>query len=299
MLTSNTLRGLVGAVVVATALIAGCTSSRELAGPVNPGSDATLAAPATDTAPELAPTTAAPVADAPVTAAPNSTEAPVQTTAPTTAVPTTLEPTTTTEATATTTISANIVTVAKAPEAMPVVGGRSGSNTSVVQARLLELGFWLSGVDGEYGLTTKQAVMAFQKYVGLPADGRVDDWTAFMLTETTEKPHGKTDTGTLVEIDKTRQLLFLVTEGKTQWIFNTSTGNGKEYTEEDKNTPGEFVTGVSLTPDGLFKVNRERPEGWWEGDLGKIYRPKYFRGESPCTARAAYPTTRPRTDAFA
>ena len=77
---------------------------------------------------------------------------------------------------------------------------------------------------------------------------------------------------------KPRQLLFLVTEGKTQWIFNTSTGNGKEYTEEDKNTPGEFVTGVSLTPDGLFKVNRERPEGWWEGDLGKIYRPKYFRG---------------------
>ena len=25
-------------------------------------------------------------------------------------------------------------------------------------------------------------------------------------------------------------------------------------------------------------MNRERPEGWWEGDLGEIYRPKYFKG---------------------
>ena len=35
---------------------------------------------------------------------------------------------------------------------------------------------------------------------------------------------------------------------------------------------------MSLTPDGLHQVNRERPEGWWEGDLGQIYRPKYFVG---------------------
>jgi lipoprotein-anchoring transpeptidase ErfK/SrfK len=36
--------------------------------------------------------------------------------------------------------------------------------------------------------------------------------------------------------------------------------------------------GVSITPEGRFKVDRERPEGWWEGDLGQIYRPKYFKG---------------------
>ena len=35
---------------------------------------------------------------------------------------------------------------------------------------------------------------------------------------------------------------------------------------------------MAITPDGLHKVNRERPEGWWEGDLGQIYRPKYFVG---------------------
>jgi lipoprotein-anchoring transpeptidase ErfK/SrfK len=78
--------------------------------------------------------------------------------------------------------------------------------------------------------------------------------------------------------DKQRQLLFVVQGGKTVWTLNTSTGNGLPYEEEDKNTPGEKQTGVAITPDGLWKVNRERPEGWWEGDLGEIYRPKYFRG---------------------
>ena len=67
-------------------------------------------------------------------------------------------------------------------------------------------------------------------------------------------------------------------DGRTEWILNTSTGNGEEYIEPDQNTPGEFITGVSLTPSGLHAVNRERPEGWWEGDLGEIYRPKYFVG---------------------
>ncbi len=148
----------------------------------------------------------------------------------------------------------------------------------MVQARLLELGFWLSGVDGEYGLTTKQAVMAFQKYNGIEATGKVDEATAERLATMDARARGLTDTGTLVEINKQAQLLFIVVDGKTQWAFNTSTGNGQTYTEPDQNSPGETITGVSLTPNGLHKVNRERPEGWWEGDLGEIYRPKYFIG---------------------
>jgi len=161
---------------------------------------------------------------------------------------------------------------------LAAVGSRGGAETARVQQRLLDLGFWLTAADGEYGLTTRQAVMAFQKYLGLPADGAVNSDTAAYLTALTEQAHGQADAGTLVEIDKTRQLIFVVVDGKTQWIFNTSTGNGQEYQEEDQNSPGEVVKGVSLTPDGLHRVNRERPEGWWEGDLGQIYRPKYFVG---------------------
>ena len=40
-----------------------------------------------------------------------------------------------------------------------------------IQLRLLQLGFWNTGPDGKYGLTTKQAVMAFQKAEGLSRDG--------------------------------------------------------------------------------------------------------------------------------
>ena len=147
-----------------------------------------------------------------------------------------------------------------------------------MQLRLLQLGFWNDGADGNYGNTTQQAVMAFQKYLGLATTGQVNADTAAWLTALDTKAHGLTDTGTLIEVDKGKQLLFVVVDGKTQWALNTSTATGNPYHEPDKNTPGQFQDGVSITPDGLWKVNRERPEGWWDGDLGRIYRPKYFHG---------------------
>lgn len=171
-----------------------------------------------------------------------------------------------------------IVPVAAPEAAFKAVGKNSGNETARIQQRLLDLGFWHAGVDGEYGLTTEQAVMAFQKYHGLERSGRVDDATAATLTATTERAHGLADAGTLVEVDKDRQLLFIVHDGATVWVFNTSTGSGKVYDVANKNDPTVREQGDSQTPNGLHAVNRERPEGWWEGDLGKIYRPKYFSG---------------------
>lgn len=203
--------------------------------------------------------------ESPATSAPTTTAAPTTTSAPTTTVaPTTLPPTTT--------LPPNLIAVSVVDP--PLQAGE----TTRIQQRLLELRFWLQAADGNNGLTTKQAVMAFQKYAGLDADGRIGQATADALTVQTMRPIARANSGTLIEVDKSKQLIFFVIDGKTEWILNTSTGNGKEYTEEDKNTPGEFITGVSLTPDGLHHVNRERPDGWWEGDLGEIYRPKYFVG---------------------
>lgn len=42
--------------------------------------------------------------------------------------------------------------------------------------------------------------------------------------------------------------------------------------------PTKIERGDAVTPVGLHHVIRERPDGWWEGDLGEIYRPKYFVG---------------------
>ena len=217
----------------------------------------------------------APSTTTPATTVPPTTEPPTTTEAPTT----TAAPTTTTAPTTTLPpIPSNWVAVPVVDPPLHAVGSNGGDETARIQQRLLDLGFWVQGVDGGYGLTTRQAVMAFQKYMGLPADGRVDQATADALTVQTLRPVARADSGTLIEVDKDRQLLFFVIDGQTAWILNTSTGNGETYTEPDQNTPGEMITGVSLTPNGLHRVNRERPEGWWEGDLGQIYRPKYFVG---------------------
>ncbi len=211
----------------------------------------------------------------PSTVAPTTTMAPTTTVAPTT----TMAPTTTIAPTTTTTLPVNVVEVPVLDPPLAAIGTRSGSEAARVQSRLMELGFWVQSVDGEYGLTTRQAVMAFQKYMGFDnPNGKVDDQSAAALTNMDLRPVARANSGTLVEVDKAKQLLFFVIDGRTEYILNVSTGNGEAYEEPDQNSPGEILRGVSLTPSGLHEVNRERPEGWWEGDLGSIYRPKYFVG---------------------
>ncbi len=245
-------------VVFGIAALVGCSSA--MAGGNTGGGDGASAAP------EIATTT---TMLAPTTEVTTTTvvEATTTTTAPTTTVaPTTTEP-------------RPIPTVAPLAEPLQAIGSNSGSEAARVQARLFELGFWVNGADGDYGLTTSQAVMAFQKYMGFPdPSGSVDEQTAQALTVETVRPQSRANSGTLVEIDKGKQVLFFVIDGRTEWVLNVSTGNGEAYTEADQNTPGETIDGVSLTPSGLHEVNRERAEGWWEGDLGRIYRPKYFVG---------------------
>jgi peptidoglycan hydrolase-like protein with peptidoglycan-binding domain len=218
---------------------------------------------------------------APTTTAPATTTTVAETT--TTPAPSTTAPATTTtvEATTTTTepVDPNLVLVTDlSADPIQPVGSSSGEQTARAQWRLLELGFWVQSTDGEYGLTTRHAVMAFQKFYGLSADGVLGAETAALMSTITEKPRGRADAGTLVEVDKTRQLLFFVIDGRTEWILNTSTGTEVPYETPNKNDPTRIERGDSVTPNGLHNVNRERPEGWWEGDLGEIYRPKYFIG---------------------
>ena len=260
MVVEERRRAVIGSLVVfGIATLVGC-SSAVTSGSGNNGESAA--------AENSAPNTIA----APTTVAPTTTQAPTTTAAPTT----TQAPTTT--AIPTTTIPPNIVPVAPLDPPLQAMGSSSGSETARLQQRLIDVGFWVAEVDGQYGTTTRQAVMAFEKYMGFEADGKLDQRTADELSAMSLRPHARANSGTLIEIDKAKQVLFFVIDGRTAWVLNTSTGNGQEYTEQDQNTPGETISGVSLTPSGLHKVNRERAEGWWEGDLGEIYRPKYFVG---------------------
>ena len=164
------------------------------------------------------------------------------------------------------------------PETIQASGQRSGPPTRAAQKKLLELGFWLKETDGRFEDTTRQAVMAFQKYYRLKPTGSITSGTAYLLDTVTSPATGLSTEGTLAEVDKQRQLLFLVVDGETTAVLNASTGDDREYEEPDANSPGVVIRGVALTPEGEFSINRERPDGWWIGDLGQIYRPKYFIG---------------------
>lgn len=172
------------------------------------------------------------------------------------------------------------VRVAATPLEVPLVavGTRDGEETKRVQQRLLDLGFWVQSVNGDYGVTTSQAVMAFQKYMGLPATAEVDETTAALLTQADMRANGTATGGTLIEVDKDRQLLFVIRDGMTTWTINISSGSGIPFKERDKTEWGKWIRGDAQTPDGIFLVDREREKGWHGGDLGDIYRPKFFNG---------------------
>ncbi len=153
--------------------------------------------------------------------------------------------------------------------------GAEGEAVANLQRRLTELGYWLGPVDGKYSALTVQAVMAFQKYSDLERTGRADLATIDALAAAV-RPVARTTEGSIAEVDKRRQVVLLVRDGRVEWVFNTSTGSGKRYTETG--TSGKEVSGTAVTPDGRFTINREIAQGWRESELGLLWRPKYFNG---------------------
>ena len=140
----------------------------------------------------------------------------------------------------------------------PIVFGSSRGSVANLQNRLTALGFWNAASDGSYGLTTVQAVMAFQKWKGLPATTVVDNATAIALNTEYCRPAGGRTSGTVFEVDKTKQIAYVIQNGQVRYIFNVSTGNGKSYDEEDQKAAGGRVIGIAITPTGTFNTYRER-----------------------------------------
>lgn len=121
--------------------------------------------------------------------------------------------------------------------------------------------------------------MAFQKYYGVSdRGGHADQATADALNSVRSKPGSQVTSGDLIVVNKALQVLHAVRGGTAIWTLNTSTSLGQPYTSVSKKEPGKVLRGDAQTPDGTFRVDRERPDGWWEGELGRLYRPKYFNG---------------------
>jgi hypothetical protein len=129
--------------------------------------------------------------------------------------------------------------------------GARGEAVRVLQRRLVELRYALPGVDGLYGLTTYQAVLAFQKVEGLPWTGRIDARTWRRLLGA--RPPRARYPGTHLEISKGRQVLLVVEKGRVTVAVHVSTG----------------VTGN--TPLGHWRIYR-KVTGWdWV-----LWYPMYF-----------------------
>jgi peptidoglycan hydrolase-like protein with peptidoglycan-binding domain len=257
-----------------TVLGAACSSAAGDSSPVPGEARATLGLTTETSSPE--------VPAPPTSAAPETTAAPATSADAGATPPVTEDPTSTSSAVEAPSTSDPAVPRGSNPvsdqTALPYLATAkdSGPETKRVQIRLIELGFWVSAADGTYGLTTTQALIAFQKFSGLRRTGIVDDATAAALTAARFRATATATDGTLVEVDKDRQLLFLIQNGRTTWTFNTSTGSGTPYVALNLNDQSKIEIGDAVTPSGLWTVNREHDQGWWDGDLGKIYRPKYF-----------------------
>ena len=77
-----------------------------------------------------------------------------------------------------------------------VVSGSSAATVARAQQRLLDLGFWNAGADGNYGWSTSQAVMAFQKWMGLAnKSGNLDETTAAALNGNRVPPDARHHVG--------------------------------------------------------------------------------------------------------
>ena len=150
----------------------------------------------------------------------------------------------------------------------PILTFTPGAGLAAVQQRLQDLGFWDGGPTGGMNDATQQAVWAFQKYIGAPRTSSLTTDELRTLSLAT-RPHDQ-GTGNMIEVDKSKELVFVVQGGFTSWVFNTSTGGGYTYTSQG-------VTSVAITPEGHFAI-QYGIDGWHTSPLGQMWRPRFFVG---------------------
>jgi peptidoglycan hydrolase-like protein with peptidoglycan-binding domain len=139
--------------------------------------------------------------------------------------------------------------------------GAGGQEVALFQIRLVQRGFWIGDRLGSFGDSTKHAVVAFQKYLGLPRSGVIDGWTRIALAASSDVVAPRIPRADhSIDVDLGRQILIIQTGGRVNWIFDISSGK--------HSTP---------TPRGQFKLQRQI-RGIRHSKLGVLYSPKYFTG---------------------
>ncbi|HEX3807615.1 MAG TPA: L,D-transpeptidase family protein [Gaiellaceae bacterium] len=144
-------------------------------------------------------------------------------------------------------VSQTLAVSVLAPDLEP---GSRGPSVLALEQRLIAIHYAVQ-VDGVFGDDDTEAVYAFQKIEGLPRTGLVTRtfWQRLLVARTPAARYA----GNHVEVDKTRQVLFVVRAGKVALVVATSTG----------------ATGN--TPLGVWHVYRKVAGYDWV-----LYYPSYF-----------------------
>lgn len=133
---------------------------------------------------------------------------------------------------------------------------------------LSNLGYWGGPIDGRMDEATRHALIAFQKVEGRTPTGRLTR-NELEALRAARRPEAREGGEAHIEIDLTRQILFVVDEeGLVSKVLPISSGNGEEFTSEG-------WTRRAITPTGRFKVHR-KIEGLRKSPLGLLYNPVYY-----------------------
>jgi hypothetical protein len=138
--------------------------------------------------------------------------------------------------------------------------GSQGPDVRALHRRLAELRVHVPGLSRRYSWATFDAVLAFQKAVGLSRTGVVSaaTWRALGRRRGFGPRYGKPKLH--IEVDKTRQILMVVRRGRVTAVLPVSTG----------------ATGN--TPEGAFRILWKAPAtSTWLGP-GILYRTMTFHG---------------------
>jgi lipoprotein-anchoring transpeptidase ErfK/SrfK len=143
-----------------------------------------------------------------------------------------------------------------------------GYDVVEVQTYLRDAGYYVGPIDGIPGAATTSAIQAFQKVNGLYGDGVVGPKTLAALADPAE-PTLRGGEATRIEVDLTRQVAYLVRDGRLVRVLPVSSGNGETY------RTASGGTARALTPVGDFRIER-RIAGVRVAPLGTLYDPLYF-----------------------
>lgn len=120
----------------------------------------------------------------------------------------------------------------------PLRRGSSGSCVVTLQKRLIALHYDVPSATGGFGVSTFHAVVAFQKVNGLSRTGVVDGATWYRLFHNTVIPRLRyVRTGSALEVDVTRQVMYRTYGGRIVAIYDVSTGRPSLPTPISNGTP--------------------------------------------------------------